>query len=141
MRIFLWIFFLDLKPIKRGFRNAGTSDAINLDRQFHTHPRGTQSKDKKNRTRQNKNTNSINSHFMSISTDVLKTVVSKLDVSHVNSVWTSTLLRASIVRLLFVTSKPVSLSLLDQEVVVRGRSLRYHVTRGRGLPADNWIDV
>ena len=78
---------------------------------------------------------------MSISTDVLKTVVSKLDVSHVNSVWTSTLLRASIVRLLFVTSKPVSLSLLDQEVVVSGRSLRYHVTRGRGLPADKWIDV
>ena len=54
MRIFWWLFFLDLKPIKRGFRNAGSSDAINLDRQFHTHPRGTQSKDKKNRTRQNK---------------------------------------------------------------------------------------
>ncbi len=76
----------------------------------------------------------LNLHFRSTSTLVRSTVASKLDVSHVSCVCTSFRV-SSMVRLLLTTSRPLSGSVLVHPGVVRGRSLRYHVTRGRGLPA------
>ncbi len=83
----------------------------------------------------------IYSHFMSNSTEDLSVVASKFEVWHVNFVWTSSRVRLSNVMLLNVTRlRP---DCMEEELVVTGlfvavekiRPLRYHETRGGGLPA------
>ena len=109
-------------------------------------------------------------HFMSISTDVLRTVAWKFEAWQVNSVCTSTLDKLSIVILAYVETEFLLRSLIwlspiseigllplyglvekkleswpsgwwdfidgqDSLLEGNGRPLRYHITRGKGLPA------
>ena len=70
-------------------------------------------------------------HFMSNSTEDLSVVASKFVVWQVNFVWTSSRPRLSKVMLLTVTPS------LKEEEAEKMRPLRYHTTRGGGLPAKN----